>query len=457
MLPGFVQTTATRLFNGITLNDIEGAAFTAHMGGPMLGASTARFEGYNVHVVKSGDDVTRMVVEFQCMDGSWRKGVVVELTNGEEGGVYARALRACWQQTSLGSQIVNYDGDEIAGYNGDSDDAVAVNMLSGRYGVYDVQAEVDVPTEWTLDQNRSWSEFTGGEPIDDAAATIRIKVTGDNPVLTIDENVTIGQIVFVNETGAAASTNAVVISGAVATIGAVKLGEGANVSLPPALASAAAALGNGSKLTYTGPATVSQTISGSGGVEVASGSVTFMAANSFTGGFVVKSGATAVAGFAPGQGATDGPFGALDGAVTAEAGGLEPCVDHGACARVLACGRHYAWLAGQRLRHRLQECLGDRAGRVLARPRQPRKLHRLHAHEDWNLHALALGVPAVRVRLRYALHPAGYGRYSQGQVRRRVERHRDRRERHAPPRLAGGGRYHRERRSHPDRSVVLRP
>lgn len=321
VLPGFVQTTATRLFNGITLNDIEGAAFTAHMGGPMLGASTARFEGYNVHVVKSGDDVTRMVVEFQCMDGSWRKGVVVELTNGE-GGVYARALRACWQQTSLGSPIVNYDGDEIAGYNGDNDDAVAVNMLSGRYGVYDVQAEVDVPTEWVLDQNRSWSEFTGGEPIDDAAATIRIKVTGDNPVLTIDENVTIGQIVFVNETGAAASTNAVVISGAVATIGAVKLGEGANVSLPPALASAAAALGNGSKLTYTGPATVSQTISGSGGVEVASGSVTFMAANSFTGGFVVKSGATAVAGFAPGQGATDGPFGAIDGAVTVETGGM---------------------------------------------------------------------------------------------------------------------------------------
>lgn len=321
VLPGFVQTTATRLFNGITLNDIEGAAFTAHMGGPMLGASTARFEGYNVHVVKSGDDVTCMIVEFQCMDGSWRKGVVVELTNGE-GGVYARALRACWQQTSLGSPIVNYDGDEITGYNGDNDDAVAVNMLSGRYGVYDVQAEVDVPTEWTLDQNRSWSEFTGGEPIDDAAATIRIKVTGDNPVLTIDENVTIGQIVFVNETGAAASTNAVVISGAVASIGAVRLGEGANVSLPPALASAAAALGNGSKLTYTGPATVSQAISGAGGVEVASGSVTFMAANSFTGGFVVKSGATAVAGFAPGQGATDGPFGAIDGAVTVEAGGM---------------------------------------------------------------------------------------------------------------------------------------
>lgn len=322
VLPGFVQKTATRLFNGITLNDIEGAAFTARMGGPMIGASTARFEGYNVHVVKSGDDVTRMIVEFQCMDGSWRKGVVVELTNGE-GGVYGRALRACWQQTSLGSQIVNYDGDEIAGYNGDNDDAVAVNALSGRYGVYDVQAEVDIPTEWTLDQDRSWSEFTGGEPIDDAAATIRIKVIGDNPTLTIDENVTIGQIVFVNETGDAASTNAVVIgSGAVASIGAVKLGEGASVSLPPALASAAATLGNGSKLTYIGPATVSQVVSGAGSVEVASGNVTFAGANSFMGGLVVKSGATAVAGFAPGQGSTDGPFGAIDGAVTVEAGGM---------------------------------------------------------------------------------------------------------------------------------------
>lgn len=322
VFPGFVQTTATRLFNGITLNDIEGAAFTAHMGGPLIGASTARVEGYNVHVVKSGDDVTRMIVEFQCMDGGWNKCVVVELTNGTD-GVYGKAIRAAWNSgLALGAQIVNYNGDEIAGYNGDNDDSVAVNALSGRYGVYDVQAEVDVPTEWTLDQNRSWSEFTGGEPIDDAAATIRIKVTGDNPTLTIDENVTIGQIVFVNETGAAASTNTVVISGAVASIGAVKLGEGANVSLPPALASAAATLGNGSKLTYAGPATVSQTISGSGGVEVASGSVTFAGANSFTGGFVVKSGATAVAGFAPGLGSVGGPFGAVDGAVTVEAGGM---------------------------------------------------------------------------------------------------------------------------------------
>ena len=321
--PGFVQTTAALVFKGATLNDLETATFSARFGGSEVNTISAdRTDGYNTKVVKDGNgDVTSILTEFQYLDGNSLKAVVVEFTNGA-GGVYAAAKTGCTVSGALGFAFVtDYDG-ATATYAGTTVN-VSTNAWTPSYGVFDVQAEVIAATEWVLDQNRNWSEFTGGEPIDDAAAIIRIKVTGDSPVLTIDENATVGQIVFVNETGAAASTNTVVIGGgAVASIGSIKLGAGAQVSLPPSLASAEAALGANAKLVYAGPATVAQVVSGAGSVEVASGNVTFMAANTFAGGLVVKSGATAVAGFAPGRGSAGGPFGAVDGAVMVEAGGM---------------------------------------------------------------------------------------------------------------------------------------
>ena len=88
MFPGFVQTTPTLLFKGITLNDIENATFTARTaGGDLKGDGGAprvldRILGYNKRVIKDGDDVTHILVEFQSSTDHIN-ATIVEFTNGE--------------------------------------------------------------------------------------------------------------------------------------------------------------------------------------------------------------------------------------------------------------------------------------------------------------------------------------------------------------------------------------
>lgn len=330
IFPPFVKTSPMLMFKGVTLNDIENATFTGIMGGGYISATPNRSEGYNKRVIKDGDDVMFILVEFQCgSNGSDIKTVVVEFTNGE-GGVYGTAKAARYVSGgNLGYQFVeSYDGSSIA-YRGNSISVVAVDH-SGGYGVYDVQAAVEPDAnEWVLDQNRNWSYYTGGEPIDDDAAAIRVKVTGNGATLTIDENATVGKIVFVNEAGVPVSTNAVVVgSGARVNFGEIDVGANAYVSLPTSLGTAATTLGSGATIAYAGDGTVSGVLTGEGAVEVQSGRVTFSVHNSFTGGLVVKSGAVAVAGADVGRDAAVGPFGAIApnnvnrGFVTVEAGGM---------------------------------------------------------------------------------------------------------------------------------------
>jgi len=329
VFPGFVQTSPTLLFKGATLNDIENATFTARAAGGWLPVIVNRVDGYNRHVVKDGSgDVTSIVVEFQYLDGSTVKVVVVRFENGE-GGVYGTAIRKCWTNTSLGYQFVNYDGEgNVSGYNGSNDDGAAVNPIDDGYGVYDVQATVESDAnEWTLDADRNWSSFTGGEAFDDDAATVRVKVTENGATLTIDENVTVGKIVFVNAAGVDVTTNALVVASGVNTsILAIEAATGVHLTVPTSLGALSATAGIGATVAYSGDGTVSGVLSGAGAVAVSSGRVTFTGANDFTGGFVVRSGAVAVAGASVAQGAATGPFGAIDTgsprSVTVEAGGM---------------------------------------------------------------------------------------------------------------------------------------
>ena len=315
VFPGFVQTSPTLLFKGATLNDIENATFTARMAGAWLPVIANRVDGYNKHVVKDGDNVTSIVVEFQYLDGATAKAVVVRFENGAD-GVYGTVIRVCWKNTSLGYQFVTYDGEgNVSGYNNcDNGANVAVSPIIGGYGVYDVQAAVEPDAnEWTLDADRNWSYYTGGETFDDDAATIRVKVTANGATLTVDENATVGKIVFVDAAGVDVTTNALVVaSGVTANFGDIEAGAGVHLTVPTSLGAVAATADSNATIAYSGSGTVSGVLSGEGAVEVCSGHVTFTGANAFTGGLVVKSGSVAVAGASVAQDAPTGPFGAID-------------------------------------------------------------------------------------------------------------------------------------------------
>lgn len=323
VFPGFVQTSPMLLFRGATLNDIENATFTARVGGPSISTLADRVNGYNKRVIKDGDDVTRILVEFQSQT-DWIKTTIVEFTNGD-GGVYGEAKEARYVGlgSGLGYQFVTaYDGTSIT-YAG-NDASPATSPTIGGYGVYDVQAAVEPDAnEWTLDADRNWSYYTGGETFDDDAATIRVRVTANGATLTVDENTSVGKIVFVNAAGVDVTTNSLVVaSGITASFGDIEAGAGVHLTVPTSLGAVAATAGSNATIAYVGSGTVSGVLSGEGAVEVCSGHVTFTGANAFTGGLVVKSDTVAVAGLAVGQGASAGPFGEIDGNVVVEAGGM---------------------------------------------------------------------------------------------------------------------------------------
>ena len=330
--PRFVPSTSIRLFSNrgaaapLTLDDLDGASFSAYKAGVWISVTLDRFSAYNRRDIRNGEgSITSSLVEFQSLTGGYLKSIITEFTNGVD-GVYGRVLKTCYLQnaTELGRSFVKtYTGSSITYASYTSSPTVATSYNDGQYGIYDVQAKVEQEAgEWTLDQDRNWSYYTGGVPFDDETATIRIKVTGDSPTLTIDENATVGRLVFENARGGGISTNAIVVSAAGVSVGEIELGGKVRVVVPTAYAHGAATLGSGSTVAYSGDATVSGAISGGGCVEVASGRVTFSGLNRFSGGLVVKSGAVAVAGAATGEGAISGPFGAIDGRVTVESGGM---------------------------------------------------------------------------------------------------------------------------------------
>ena len=313
VFPGFVQTSPMLLFRGATLNDIENATFTARVGGPSISTLADRVNGYNKRVIKDGDDVTRILVEFQSQT-DWIKTTIVEFTNGD-GGVYGEAKEARYVGlgSGLGYQFVTaYDGTSIT-YAG-NDASPATSPTIGGYGVYDVQAAVEPDAnEWTLDADRNWSYYTGGETFDDDAATIRVRVTANGATLTVDENTSVGKIVFVNAAGVDVTTNSLLVaSGITASFGDIEAGAGVHLTVPTSLGAVAATAGSNATIAYVGSGTVSGVLSGEGAVEVCSGHVTFTGANAFTGGLTVKSGSVAVAGASVAQDAPTGPFGAID-------------------------------------------------------------------------------------------------------------------------------------------------
>ena len=129
---------------------------------------------------------------------------------------------------------------------------------------------------------------------------VRIRVTGLSPVLTIDENVDVAKVEFVNALGGGISTNSVVVSdGVTVTFGTLSLGQNACVAVPGPLVPSAVSLLPGSTLCYASGEAVSVAYGGLGAVEVADGATLFVdsdvaATYVLNNGTVVKRGAGTV-------------------------------------------------------------------------------------------------------------------------------------------------------------------
>ena len=200
--PNAVNTsTPIMAFEGATLNQLKYSDFTSRMLGQYANAYNAldSAKGCNKKFYYDGDgNLLRIVVEFQVYDGSNIRCVVVEFTNGD-GGVYAKALGAGHMENApLGFVFLEQGKTTL---NGTSKD-VASSYDGKHYGVCDfrvVQGESSVKA-WTLDGDKTWSALRNEAALA-KDEIVQITVTDADAVLTVDEDVTVGIIDFVNGTG----------------------------------------------------------------------------------------------------------------------------------------------------------------------------------------------------------------------------------------------------------------
>ena len=204
--PGWVGTSdAVKVFPGKTLSDIEYAIFTSRFGGK-ASSDANRYtpnsaNGYNVkRYYDDGGSVTNMVVEFQIKESSDVKCVVVEFTD-DGTDVYAKALDGrSGTNKDLGFEFYKNDRTWVTG-TGINQRAVVTNIDDWYYGVFDLR--VKLPVSWTLDANKNWSTLRNGATLA-SDEVVRITVTGGEKkhTLTIDEDVDIGRIMFVDGSAA---------------------------------------------------------------------------------------------------------------------------------------------------------------------------------------------------------------------------------------------------------------
>ena len=273
VLPPCIKRTPNKIkvFDDKTLNDIKDGVFTARMCGAYMDKSYREIfdsaVGYNKKVYEDEyGSVTNIIVEFQARDGSSTKCLIVQFENGE-GGVYASAINARYSSEAIGKTFRDYDGT----LHGTEMTKFAEMVTANGYGVFDLRVAVEEATEWTLSQNKTWSELRNGAVLS-SEEVVRIKVTGDSPVLTIDENVNVAKIEFVNALGSGISTNTIAVSdGAALTYGTLALGQYACVKIHGSIAPSVAEILPGATLLYASGEAESASYSGAGAIEVASG------------------------------------------------------------------------------------------------------------------------------------------------------------------------------------------
>ena len=196
------------VFPDTMLKQIKYAKFTARMFGKYVASEynvLGGVDGYNTKLYYDNGDLKSVVVEFQYLEsGTTRiRCVVVEFTDGE-GGVYAQALDARYMvNASLGYVFLEQDKKTWHG----EDKKVALTLTDTDYGVCDIRWVEGIETDWVLDSDKNWSDFSGYDALTSDDAVI-IPATG-NYTLTVDVNVSVKSIEIVN----ASSSTMSILSG----------------------------------------------------------------------------------------------------------------------------------------------------------------------------------------------------------------------------------------------------
>ena len=198
---GVNTTTPVMAFEGKSLNEIKYANFTSRMFGNYANKYNAidSAKGCNKKLYYDEDgNLSSIIVEFQAYDGSNIRCVVVEFTDGE-GGVYAKALGARYVGNApLGYVFLEQNKTT---WHGDPKD-VTTSYSGSHYGVCDFRfTQGDLSAKaWTLDEDKTWSALRNDATLA-SDEIVQIMVTRADAVLTIDEDVNVGLIEFVNGTG----------------------------------------------------------------------------------------------------------------------------------------------------------------------------------------------------------------------------------------------------------------
>ena len=129
--------------------------------------------------------VTNMVVWFEIDED--RKRVKVMFENRED-GIYATGIAAKYT-------------------DGNDKDGTFVETYEGKgYALCDLRVTVPTVHDWTLDADNTWSTLRDGDTLE-SDEVVRITVTDPDAVLTVDENVEVAGIEFVDGTGATLQVN----------------------------------------------------------------------------------------------------------------------------------------------------------------------------------------------------------------------------------------------------------
>ena len=199
--PRCLTTSYSLVFPGKTLDEIKEADFTCRF----CGAAAPNCiqldsgKGYNKKLYFNGNGIlTDIYMEMQVADGNYVKCVVVQFKNsddGVKGRIFGSNAKYVSSQ-SLGYVFLEPDTTTWHGSNQD----IATTRTGSGYGICDLRVTASVPTvEWTLDENKNWSDFSGYDALG-ADDFVRITATGDY-TLTMDKDVNVSKIEFMGASG----------------------------------------------------------------------------------------------------------------------------------------------------------------------------------------------------------------------------------------------------------------
>ncbi len=190
----------------LTLDDIKDGVFTGRLCGGyanslkyLLYTPEPTTQAYHKKVYKDNESgsVTNIIVEYQERDDDYLKCAVVSFENGAD-GIYASTILAPNKRWGTPGENL-YTGQEWGS------GTIADGYTAAGYGVCDVRVAVQTVHSWTLDASKDWTTLSGGvTPASDDI--VRITATG-NYTLTVNENVAVERIEFVDASGATLSVS----------------------------------------------------------------------------------------------------------------------------------------------------------------------------------------------------------------------------------------------------------